>query len=136
MYPSHHAALTEITTVPLRAAGVGWRSLALFGAAAVLIDVDHYLSYAWREGDFSLVNAYRFHRGRVDRGRVRPGLRLHLPPFWPGPNRPFHAVSFLAAFCLLAWAAPALRPLAAGALYHRLQDYLYESASVGVDRRE
>ena len=136
MYPTQHAALTALTCLPLRAAGVSWKSLAVFGAGAVLIDVDHYLSYAWREGDFSLLNAYRFHVGRVRRGAVRPGLNLHLPPLWPGPNRPFHAVSVLAGFCLLAWVAPVLRPLVLGALYHRLQDYGYESSSVGVDRDE
>ena len=136
MYPSQHAALTALTTLPLRAAGFRWPALALFTAGAVLIDVDHYLSYAWREGDFSLVNAYRFHRGRIPRGTARPGVNLHLPPLWPGKNRPFHAVSVLVVLCLCAWAAPALRPLAAGALYHRLQDYVYESASITEDRRD
>lgn len=136
MYPSQHAAITALTALPLRAAGVSWRSLALFGAGAVLIDVDHYLSYAWREGDFSLRNAYHYHRNRVRRDDARPGLNPHLPPLWPGRNRPFHAISVLAGFCALAWLAPVLRPLAAGALYHRLQDYVYESASVGVKREE
>jgi hypothetical protein len=136
VYPTQHAALTALTALPFRAAGVSWRSLALFGAGAVLIDVDHYLSYAWHQGDFSLANAYRFHRNRVDRHVARPGFNLHLPPLWPGPNRPLHAVSALTVLCALAWAAPALRPVVAGALYHRLQDYLYESTSVGVQRAE
>ena len=130
MYPTQHAAVTALSAVPLRAAGVGWRTLGLFAAGAVLLDVDHYVSYAWRTGDLSLPNAYRYHRDRMQRGKARLGLNLHLPPLWPGSSRPFHAVSLLAALCLLAWAAPALRPAAAGALYHRLQDYLYESARV------
>ena len=134
MYPTQHAALTALTALPLRAAGHSWRTLALFGAGAVLIDVDHYLSYAWREGDFSLANAYNYHRHRVQRGGARPGLNLHLPPLWPGRNRPFHAVSVLAAACALAWFTPASRPVVAGALYHRLQDYVYESARRGVPR--
>ena len=136
MYPSQHAALTALTALPFRAAGHSWRSLALFGAGAVLIDVDHYLSYAWREGDFSLINAYRFHRNRVRRSDAHAGLNLHVPPFWPGSNRPFHAVSVLGAACLLAWLTPAVRPIVAGALYHRVQDYVYESARRGVPRSE
>ena len=134
MYLTQHAALTALTTLPLRAAGASWSALALFSAGAVLIDVDHYLSYAWREGDFSLVNAYRYHRDRVKRGSARPGLNLHLPSLWPGRNRPLHALSSLAALGLLAWLAPVLRPVVAGALYHRLQDYVYESARVGPQR--
>jgi hypothetical protein len=136
MYPTQHAAVTAISTLPLRAVGFGWRTLSLFTAGAVLIDVDHYLSYAWRTGDFSVPNAYRYHRNRLRRGEARLGPNLHFPALWPGPNRPFHAVSLLAAFCFLAWAAPALRPIAAGALYHRLQDYLYESSRAGVERDE
>lgn len=136
MYPSQHAAVTALSAIPFRAVGVSWSRLGLFTAGAVLIDVDHYLSYAWREGDFSLVNAYRYHRNRVPRGAARAGLNLHLPPLWPGPNRPFHAVSVLGAMCVLAWLAPILRPLVAGAIYHRLQDYLYESMRLGVDRQE
>ena len=136
MYPSQHAAVTAVTALPLRVAGVSWRSLALFSAAAVLLDADHYAGYAWREGDFSLLNAYRYHVNRVRRGDVRLGLNLHPPPLWPGPNRPAHAVSVLAALGVLAWIAPALRPLVAGAVYHRLQDYLYESTRVGVPRNE
>ena len=134
MYPTQHAAVTALTALPLRAAGVSWRALALFGAGAVLIDVDHYLGYAWREGDFSLVNAYRYHVNRVRRGAARPGLNLHLPPLWPGHHRPLHAVSALALLGFLAWLAPVLRPLVAGAAYHRLQDYVYESSRVGVKR--
>ena len=136
MYPTQHAAVTALTALPLRAAGLSWRSLALFSAAAVFLDVDHYVGYAWREGDFSLRNAYLYHLNRVRRGDVRLGLNLHPPPLWPGPNRPAHAISVLAALCLLAWIAPVLRPLAAGAVYHRVQDYVYESTRVGVPRSE
>jgi hypothetical protein len=136
MYPTQHAAVTAISTLPLRAAGFGWRPLGLFTAGAVLIDVDHYLSYVWKTGDFSLLNAYQYHRHRMQRGAARLGLNFQLPSLWPRASRPFHAVSVLVGFCLLAWLVPALRPIAAGAIYHRLQDYLYESTRVGTGRKE
>ncbi|CAA9287827.1 MAG: hypothetical protein AVDCRST_MAG77-4452 [uncultured Chloroflexi bacterium] len=125
MYPTQHAAITAITALPLRRRGWNWTELSLFAAGAVLIDVDHYLSYAVREGDWSLPRAYRWHIRRVPpMDRRRP--HLYLPPLLWDQYRWFHAIVPLALLALAARLWPPLRPLALGALYHRLQDYAVE----------
>ena len=117
MLPSHHAAATALAAVPLFRRG--WRASAVgqFALAAVLIDVDHYLAYAWRVRDVSLGRAYRFHRSRMGR---QP---LHAPALVWDRSRPFHAPILLALLWLLARQWPALRPLVWGALFHRALDY-------------
>jgi hypothetical protein len=125
LYPTQHAALTAGAAVPLRLRGWSWRDLALFWAAGVFIDGDHYLSYAWRTGDFSLANAYKFHKARTPRTR---GWQFHprLPDVWPGGHRPFHALSVLAALLLVSRFIPWMRPIAWGAIAHRLEDLGWE----------
>jgi hypothetical protein len=127
LYPTQHAAGATLAAVPLRLRGWTWPDLALFWCGAVLIDVDHYLSYVWEFHDLSLVRAYRFHRQRVQRGRGRWRVHLELPRFWPGEHRPFHAVSVLLLLFLLSRRVRWLAPLAWGALFHRCQDYAWES---------
>ncbi len=117
MLPSYHAAATALAAVPL--VRRGWRTSAVgqFALAAVLIDVDHYLAYAWRVRDVSLGRAYRFHRSRMGR---QP---LHPPALVWDRSRPFHAPVLLALLWLLARRWPALRALVWGALFHRALDY-------------
>jgi len=125
LYPTQHAALTAGAALPLRLRGWSWRDVALFWATGWLIDVDHYLSYVWRTGDFSPVNAYSFHKARTPRTR---GWQFHPRPpnFWPGGHRPFHALSVLLALLLLSRLIPALRPIAWGAVVHRAEDLAWE----------
>ena len=152
MYPSQHVALTSLALVPLRERGWSLPRLGLFAAGAVLIDVDHYLSYAIKSGDWSLPNAYRWHVRRVPpMARRRP--RLYLPKLVLDRHRPFHAVAPIALLFFLAWGPfpalrngghnpgdappgalrwlfrcfrPWLRCLAWGVLFHRLCDYAIE----------
>ncbi len=127
MLPSHHALAAVAVAVPLRLSGWKLSDLALFGAGAVLIDVDHYISYAWRTGDFSLLRAYRHHRLKFHNSPVRRlALAWHFP-FWGGYGRPFHAIPVLALLGVAAARWPWLRPLAWGVLHHRLTDWLWES---------
>jgi len=136
VYPRHHALATAVAVVPLRLAGVSWWEVAQFAAGSVLIDADHYVAYAWRTGDLSLVRAYRFHQGRVKRDEARFGLNAHVPRVLPGKNRPAHALVVLAGLGLVALVVPPLRPVVGGILFHRLQDYAWESARVGPGRDE
>ena len=117
-----------MAVVPLRRRGWSWRDIGLFWTSAVLIDVDHYLSYVWRYHDLSLPHAYDFHRNSVPRGGAW-NVKLHAPNFWPGDHRPFHAVVFLLALWLLSRRVPLLRPVACGAVFHRLQDYAWETVT-------
>lgn len=120
----------------MRAAGISWWALTQFAAGAVFLDADHYGSYVWRTGDLSLRRAYTFHRGRVPRDEARFALNLHVPRLLPGRNRPAHALVVTAAIGFLAATVPALRPVMLGALFHRVQDYLWESARVSAHRDE
>ncbi|MGH2367255.1 MAG: hypothetical protein ACRDI2_03570, partial [Chloroflexota bacterium] len=124
MLPSHHMAATVALALPLAKRGWGLPALAAFGAAAVLIDVDHYLSYAWRTGDLSPWRAYAWHRGQV--GKWRWQLRLRRPALLIEPHRPFHPIVALALLCLLATRWPVLGPIACGAVFHRFLDYVWQ----------
>lgn len=126
MLPSHHALAATLAAVPLARRGWPALHLAAFWSGAVLIDVDHYLSYALREGDWSLRNAYRFHRGRVPPFR-RWGFRPRAPSLWAEAHRPFHPLAVLAAAFALGARWPLVRALAWGMILHRATDYLYES---------
>jgi hypothetical protein len=126
VYPSQHAALAAAAAWPLqRRLGWRWPQLGLFAAGAILIDVDHYLAYAVRSGDWSLLNAYRWHSARVPpMSRRRP--HFYRPPLLVDRYRWFHAIAPLALLALAALVFPPLRPLAGGALFHRLSDYSVE----------
>src|SRR6266545_1426767 len=126
MLPSHHAAATALAAVPLFQRK--WRPSAVgqFAAAAVLIDVDHYLAYAWRVRDLSLPRAYQFHRARMDRYKGS----LHVPVLVADRARPFHAPVLLALAWPLARRFPVLRALVWGALFHRALDYTWHAAMI------
>ena len=133
MYPTQHVALTAVALVPLRARGLPLPELALFAAGSVLIDVDHYLSYAAKSGDWSLTRAYHWHAARVPRV-VHRRPKFYRPAILWDRYRPFHALLPIALLFALGFAdrAPGLsllkllRPLACGALFHRACDYSLE----------
>jgi hypothetical protein len=124
MYPSQHTAAALGAAAAL--AHRGWRpsALALFAAGAVLLDADHYASYVWWTGRWSLREAYRYHRTRAQ--RTRWGLRLALPALAVSRRRPLHTAAALAALVMAGRRWPLLRPLASGALFHRLLDFGWE----------
>ncbi|MBI3972807.1 MAG: hypothetical protein HY332_16140 [Chloroflexi bacterium] len=126
MLPKYHMLAAAAAAVPL--ARKGWSSAALAGfvAGAVLIDADHYLGYAWKTGDVSLVRAYRYHHRLYRRPRRwrfrarRPVLSVHL-------MRAFHSAPVLVLAFAFSCLWPAVRPIAWGALFHRIQDELWGS---------
>ena len=87
-------------------------------AGAVLLDLDHYVLYAWRSGDWSPLGAWRYDRYRnhpPQPGDTRPrfgSLRSWL-------HRPWLAVPL---WLLLAAGVPRARPFVAGMLLHLLLD--------------
>jgi hypothetical protein len=125
--PKYHA-FAAAAAAPLLVR-LGWRprAVAAFTAAAVLIDADHYLGYIWKTGDLSLARAYayyrtRYHVPRSFRFRLR---RLLRPNLGVEQGRFLHSAPAIAAVFLVAWRWPALRPVAWGLLFHRLQDEAY-----------
>ena len=91
---------------------------ALVAIAGVAVDLDHYVLYALRSGDWSVLGALRYDRRRSK--PIRPGDTL--PRY--GPLRSILHRSALTV--PLAWLAarrwPALRPLAAGISLHLALD--------------
>jgi hypothetical protein len=136
VYPTYHALATALVALPLRASGVSWGAIAQFSAGSVLIDGDHYLAYVAHTGDLHLRRAYLFHRNRVKRDEARFAPNLHVPRLLPGRNRPAHAMVVMAALAGIAVRFPVLRPVVAGILFHRLQDYVWEASRVGPGRDE
>jgi hypothetical protein len=123
--PAHHAVAAAAVALPLALKGFDRRALGGFVAAAVLIDVDHYLGYIWETRDWSLVKAYAYHRGRYARP-LRPFWQWRLRPHWPSLGfdryRALHAVPVLIGLVVLARRWPALWPITLGVIFHRLQD--------------
>ena len=124
MLPSHHAAAAAVVAVPLLARRRSPAKVALFAAAAVLIDVDHYLSFVWRIRDLSLVRAYWWHRGKTHHP-----YRLHRPALVIDRPRPLHAPAVLVLLAVLARRWTWLRPIVAGMVFHRLLDYAWSGVS-------
>lgn len=86
--------------------------------AGVLIDVDHYILYAARSGDWSPIGALRYDRWR--KRPIRPGdTRPRYGSLRSVLHRPLLTIP-LAGVLALAW--PAARPLALGLTLHLLMD--------------
>lgn len=94
------------------------RRVALTILGGVLIDFDHFFLYALRSGDWSLAGALRYDRRR--HMRIRPGdTRPRYGSLRSVVHRPWLS---LPVVWLLAWAWPALRPLALGLSVHLALD--------------
>jgi hypothetical protein len=127
-------AATVAATAIFRWRGWGLGDLAAFAAGAVLLDVDHYLSYVVCTGDVSLRRAYWWNR---DRGEsVRKILSPHVPSLGFESRRPFHWPPLIVAPAVLAPLAGRSSPrmaqilvaFTAGAVFHRALDAAWESA--------
>jgi hypothetical protein len=94
------------------------RRATLLALAGVAVDLDHYLLYALRSGDWSPLGALRYDRRRghpIRAGDTRPrygSLRSVV----------HHAALTIPLAWLIAYRRPALRPLAAGVTLHLVMD--------------
>lgn len=94
------------------------RRAALVALGGVLLDIDHYLLYALRTGNWSLIGALRY-----DRWRSQPARAGDTRPRYGSLRSIFHIARItipLAWLLSLRW--PALRPLAAGVTLHLAMD--------------
>lgn len=123
LFTSVAAGLALYPRSPLRTA------LVVIGGVA--IDVDHFVLYAARSGDWSLLGGLRYDRrrhGRFRRGDTRPRygqLRSEV-------HRPLVTLPLV---WVLALAWPWLRPVAAGLTLHLLLDVPFQRYDRGVWRR-
>ncbi|MDZ4718034.1 MAG: hypothetical protein SH847_06145 [Roseiflexaceae bacterium] len=94
------------------------RRAALTALGGVLIDIDHFLLYALRSGDWSLDGALRYDKRRHI--RIRPGdTRPRYGSLRSMTHRPWFSLPIM---WMLAYAWPGLRPLAIGLTIHLAMD--------------
>lgn len=110
---SEHCALAAPVSAVLLLSGAGWPAASAFAAAAVLIDLDHFVDY-WRETGFNL-DIPRFLPWFVNRGPKRIWIGLH------GWEWPLALLAAALGAGLPAW----VWALAAGMLSHLLLDQRY-----------
>jgi hypothetical protein len=94
------------------------RRAALLALAGVAVDLDHFVLYALRSGDWSLPGALRYDRRRSR--PIRPGDTR--PRYGPLRSVVHRAALTLPLVWLLAHRWPALRPIAAGVTLHLALD--------------
>lgn len=107
------------------------RRAALLGLSGVLLDVDHYLLYALRSGDWNPIGALRYNAWR-HLPRTRRDARRRYGPLRSIFHRPWLTLP-------LAWGLsarwPALRPAAIGITLHLALDLPYLELDWRVWRR-
>jgi hypothetical protein len=97
------------------------RRVALTVLGGVLIDVDHFLLYALRSGDWALSGALAYEKRRHT--RIRPGdTRPRYGSLRSIVHRPWLSLPIA---WLLAFVWPSLRPLAIGLTIHLAMDVHY-----------
>ncbi len=113
MLPTQHAAYGGLASLALLP--VLKRQSVTMWAASVLIDTDHYVWYAIKKRDLSLLRAYRYFRTEhYDDAANRQGL---LPD-----ARILHGPVNVSLLGLLACFVPPLRAVFLGVLVHSLLD--------------
>lgn len=118
--------LAAAIAAPLVFHFAGPAATAVFAAASVLIDVDHYLVFIKRTGSFSPGAMFRWY-DRIE--QQLPKVR----GFYFGAC-PFHTVEFFTAAALLALFHPLLLALFCGFLFHQACDTvsMYHKGRLGV----
>jgi len=90
------------------------QEILIFGASAILIDVDHYLLYIVRRRRYDIKGMFRYYDELQPIQHTIPYVGLCL----------FHTVDVLLLMGLLAWFFPLFRPVVAGMLFHHLLDII------------
>ena len=94
------------------------RRAALVALSGVAVDLDHYVLFALRSGDWNLLGALRY-----DRRRGRPVLPGDTRPRYGALRSILHRATLTIPLAwLLARRWPWLRPLAAGVTLHLVMD--------------
>ena len=83
-----------------------WSLAFLIGS--FFIDVDHYIWYALKKREFSLKNAYRYHKDKKDNDK------LHI----------FHVWEFWLVMFILAFLHPFFMLISLGLYFHLIMDFL------------
>jgi hypothetical protein len=113
---SHHAALSTLAAALAAPVVKDRTSLALFWAAAVGQDVDHYLWHAITFRNLSLKDAYHFFRSRYGQRKGKQGIDM----------RALHGIAPLAGALAATIVDRRLAPILLGMAFHGFLDGLHE----------
>ena len=114
MLPREHAKSAFALTMII-APHVGWRAAALAGAAAVLIDIDHYFWYVLSFHRFDPREAYDYFRKPVHKERNS----------FPGSKDVFHTIEAITLLGLISLRSYSMRFILLGCTLHLALD-LYD----------
>ena len=102
---------------------IGIKGVVLIFLAAVFIDFDHYLIYAYHKKRLGLKGAFRYYEelGRREARWIREktGQKSHL--------HVFHTIEFHLLILILAWYFPIFYYLLIGMVFHSLLDVVWLS---------
>jgi hypothetical protein len=83
-------------------------------AGGVLIDIDHYLWYAYKYKNFSLVKSYKFYAANAEKYKIHAGILLI-----------FHSIEFLVVLAVISFYTEFALLLTIGLLLHHLLDLIW-----------
>ena len=123
MLPKHHIILGIFFCLILYFFNFSFFRLVIIFLSSVLIDIDHYLWYAFGGKTLSLKEAYAWF---VKTGKYYDSLpekqrkKLYVGVF------PFHSIEFLLPLFILGFASPILLFIFIGFIFHSICDLLSE----------
>ncbi len=134
MLPKWHVFLGLVFSLVLWAffPDIRWYFILVLFLSSVLIDFDHYMTFIWKKGSWSLPDAFDYYIKQIDtiiserkRGIIRKGDFII-----------FHTIEFHAVVLALGFLYPVFLYVLAGMVFHSLSDLVYLTYEGYVYRRE
>ncbi len=134
MYPKWHIILGAIFTLVLWAffPGTEWYFMLVLFLSSFLIDFDHYMTFVWKKGSWSLSEAidYCMKQKEIMIAEQRRGI------FVKGDFHLFHTIEFHAFVLALGFVYPVFMYVFAGMIFHSLSDFVDLAYKHEIYRRE
>jgi len=122
MLPKYHIILGLVFSIILILIfpQIGILGFLIIFLSSVLIDVDHYLSFAYNKKDFSLSKSYVWHleQKKLESAKVKKGIREK------GFFHPLHTIEFLILLAILSFFSQITFFIFIGILFHSLNDFI------------
>ena len=94
----------------------GWMGVVMIMVGGVLIDIDHYFSYAVKYKKWNILECYKFYSRQVDAVDFKENEGILLI---------FHTIEFLLIIVFLAFYFAAALAFLTGLAFHSLLDLIY-----------
>ena len=114
MKPLTHFLLSSILAIALYP--IFKFKVLLILAGGVLIDIDHYLWYAYKYRKFNLFECYKHFVSNTDKNNFHENIGILLP---------FHTIEFLSAVILLSFFIQPVLVFSIGLLSHYILDLIF-----------